>query len=159
MLPIVLDHGEGLRIMNDDEIVVKMVSDGVLTDHIFVDLPFLARHMEIPPLEPVVHLLGDAEEVGGALDDAPPGFDSDRVEQDGKRTEEFGYPTPVVGGVYVGHMQVLQRFGLFQDSVYRLGTDKRFIIFKSNDLRALACHVHSLHRLIGEKTVHPRWRY
>ena len=76
---IVLDQRQGLRIVHDHKIVFEEVAHAVLVNHLFEDFFLDAGEIDLPSLKRVVHLLGDREEIGCALDDAPLGAQTEVV--------------------------------------------------------------------------------
>jgi len=75
LLLVVIDHGQGLWIVDDDPIMIQVVPHGVLVHHPLVDLTLQLAEIDLGPLEGVVDLLRHAEEVRGPLNQSPPRLD------------------------------------------------------------------------------------
>lgn len=96
-LAIVLDERQGLRIVDDDKVVIQLIPEGILVNDVFVDLGLQVREADRGPLQGVVHLLGDAEEVGRTVDSTPAGADSHAAHQQSQRGEQFGDAAAIEG--------------------------------------------------------------
>ncbi len=127
-LPVMGDQRERLRVVDEDHVVVDMVPHGVLVDDVLVDLLLPAGEVDLCPLEGVMKLLCHAEEVRGAVDDAPPGLYAEAVCQERQGREDLGYPAAVVGGVHVQDVHVVERPCLRLDAAYDLFSDVLFVV-------------------------------
>jgi len=133
VLLVVLDHGQRLRIVDDDQVVgLQVVPDGVFVNDLFVDLHLPVAQVDRVPLEGVVHLLGNAEKIRRSLDDPPPGLDPHAVHEKAHGGKELRHPAPVIGRVDVYHMKVLKRFGLIVNPSDRLRPYKLFVVLQPN---------------------------
>ena len=65
---VVLDQGERLRVVHNDEVVIEKVADAILVNHLFENFLFDAGEIDPGALERVVDFLCDREKIGGALD-------------------------------------------------------------------------------------------
>jgi hypothetical protein len=129
-----MDHGERLRIMNDHHIMgFQVIANGVLPNYLFINLHFPIAQVDIIPLEGIVHLLGNAEEIGRSVNDSPSCFNTQAVHEKAHGRKEFRHSSAIVGGINVNHMKPLQRFGLFQDPLDDLSSHEGFIIFQLNN--------------------------
>src|SRR6516165_7616908 len=81
LLAEMADERQRLRIVDDHEVVVEMHPHGVLEHDLLVDLALELAQIDLAALERVVHLFGDAEEVGTTLDHPPAGPNPGGVHQ------------------------------------------------------------------------------
>ena len=134
VFPVIEDHGEGLGIVDDDHVVaVQVVSNGIFMDDALVDILFQVAQVDLFPLEGVVHFFGYAEKIRRSLNDPPPGLDPRAVHEKGQGAQELRHPAPVVGGVYMGDMQMPEGVRFPLDAFDCLRSDQRFIVFESCD--------------------------
>ena len=109
VLFIVIDHREGLGIVNDHQVMtIQVVSDHIFIDHFLIDIHLPITQIDVSTLERVVHLLRDAEKVGGSLDYPPACLDAHAVHQKRQRCQKLSHPTSIIGRVDIGHMEVLE---------------------------------------------------
>ncbi len=121
-LPVMGDHREGLRIVDEDHVVIEVVPHGVLADDPLVDLLLPVGQVDIRSLEGVMELLCHAEEVRRAVHDAPPGPYAEAVHQERQGGEDLRDAAAVVGGVHVQYMHIPERAGFRLDTPYRLSS-------------------------------------
>ena len=62
-LAVMVDHGQGLRVVDDDHVVVQVGPDGIFVYHLFENFLLPVGKVDLPTLQGIVHLFGDAEEV------------------------------------------------------------------------------------------------
>lgn len=130
-LGVVVDQRKRLGIVNYHQVVVEMVADGVIEIHLLVQLQLLFGRDQLPALEGVVHLLGNGEEIGGAVDNPPAGLDSQPVHKQRPGGHDLGHPAAGVSGVHVHEVEVFQRLRLLLDPLHRLLPDERLIVVHS----------------------------
>jgi len=68
--------------MDDHHIMIlQVVSYRIIMDDGLIDFYLTVAQIDLTALEGVVHLLGDAEEIGRPVDDPPVGLDAQIVHQ------------------------------------------------------------------------------
>jgi len=67
ILVVVLNQRQGLRIEDNDVVLVQLAADGILVDDVLVMALFQVCQVDGPALQGVVHFLGDADEVARPL--------------------------------------------------------------------------------------------
>ncbi len=129
------DDRQGLRVVDDHQIMVKMHANGVLEHHLFINVPLHVGEKELVALQGVVHPLGDVEEVGPALNDAPSGGNAGCVHEQGERGQEFRHAAAIVGGVDIDDVHAAQARCLGEDALHRGITDEGAVVLQRRDLQ------------------------
>lgn len=114
--------------MNDDEVMIEVHANRILVNALLVNSLLLFREIDLVALERIVHLLGDAEEVGPALQHALSHPDAQAVHQERQRGQKFGNATAIVGGIDVDDVQVAGALGLCLDARDRLLVNIRLVV-------------------------------
>ena len=91
----------GLRVVDEDEVVVLRELGGVAPVDALVDLAHLVGDLERHPLQAVVEALGDVEEVVVGGQHLPLGLEADVVHQRHERVEDLGHAAAERRGVDV----------------------------------------------------------
>ena len=97
------EHRCGLRIVDDDEVVVAVEQQRVVEHLLEVDALHRRGPLDVGALQAVVHGLGDREELVAAVHHLPVGVDADAAEQRDVRREQLGDAAAVRGRVEVEH--------------------------------------------------------
>ena len=100
----------------------------------FVDLHLTVAQVDLPPLEGVVHLLGDAEKIGRPMDDPPAGLDARAVHQQRQGSQQLCHATAGIGRIDVDHMEMPERFGFLSDPLNLSGSHELLIVFQLHKL-------------------------
>ena len=82
LLLVMMNHRKRLGVMDDHHIVIlQVISYRIILDDGLIDFYLTVAQINLRTLEGVVHLLGDAEEIGRPVDDSPVGLDTQIVHQ------------------------------------------------------------------------------
>ena len=98
---VMLDQGERLRVVHNDEVVIEKVADAILVNHLFEDLFFDLGKIDFSALEGIVHFLCNGEKIGRALNHAPFGAEAKAVHKQRERRDRLGHAAAVVGGIEI----------------------------------------------------------
>ena len=131
LLAEVADKRQGLRVVDDHQIMVEMHAGRVLEHDLLIDVPLQVGEIDLVALKRVVHLLGDAEEVGPALNHAPSGRYAGCVHQQGERRQDLRHAAAVVGGIDIDDVQVAQGRRLGEDPLHRLRADQALEVLET----------------------------
>ena len=101
-------HGRGLRVMDEDEVVVVLQERRVAAVGLQVRLSRLLRKVVACTLQRVVEALRDLEQRGASVDDLPACIHAQVLEQGHRGPQQLGHPASVGGGVDVGDAAALQ---------------------------------------------------
>ena len=96
-----VEQRRGLRVVHDDEVVAIVHQQRVVQDPLEVGPLHVRRPLDVGPLQRVVDLLGDLEELVAAVQDLPLGVDADAAEQRHVGGEQLGDAAAVGGGADV----------------------------------------------------------
>ncbi len=110
-LPHLLEHaqhGAGLGVVHDDEVVLALETEDVLLHRAQVLLGHLAGGGDLHPLQGVVEELGDLEEVGVGLDYLPFRVQAQAAHQGDQGVEYLRHPPAVGGAVDVQDPRALE---------------------------------------------------
>lgn len=66
-LPVMHEHRKRLWVVDDNNVVVNMIADGVLENNFLVNFHLQFGKINIRALKGIMHLLRDAEEIGRTL--------------------------------------------------------------------------------------------
>ena len=117
------EHRRRLRVVHHDVVVVALEEQRVVEHLLEVRALHARRPLDVGALEPVVHGLGDGEELVAAVHHLPVGVDADAAQQRHVGGEQLGDAAAVRGGVDVQHARALQRLRQLADLVDDLGAD------------------------------------
>jgi hypothetical protein len=101
------DQRDRLRVVHNHKIVLKKIADAVLVNHLLEYLLFDLGKIDLGALERVMHLLGDREEIGCALDHPPLGAKTEAVHEQRERGKCLGYAAAVICRIEIRDAQVL----------------------------------------------------
>ena len=87
-----LDQRQWLRVVHDDKIVPDKIAQAVFVNYLLKDFLFDAGKIDLGPLQRIVHLLGDREEIRRALNDPPFGLQLEAVHEQRYRRKHLGHP-------------------------------------------------------------------
>jgi hypothetical protein len=127
-----------------------MVSDSILMDHGLEDPHLSLTQIDLPALESVVHLFGDAEKIRRPMDYPPTGLDAGAVHQERQGGQQRCRAAAAIGRIYMDHMEMLEQPGFLSDPLNRPGTYELLIIFqlreflKTHDLSPLSSSYSSI---------------
>ena len=76
-----------------------------------------------------MHLLGDREEISGALNHAPLGAKTKAVHEQGERRNHLGHAASVIGRIEISHAQAFELPGFLANAVNVLASNERLVIF------------------------------
>jgi hypothetical protein len=125
---LVVDEGDGLGIVNEDDVGLVGQHIGVLAVDLAEEIPVVRRELFPDAVERVVHLLRDVEEPLVALDDVPAGPDAEVLEERQHAQEDLGHAAPDRGRVDVLDGPALEPFGEEAELVDRARADDGGII-------------------------------
>ncbi len=111
------DHGAGLGVVHDDEVVFLVAIGRVLLANREILRLHLVGDGYVHTLQGIVEKLGDGEEIGIALQEVPLRLQSDAAHQRHQRVEQFRHPASVGRAVDVRHPRALQPLREVQDLV------------------------------------------
>jgi hypothetical protein len=98
VLLVMVNHRKRLRIVDDDQIVtVQVISDRVFIDDFFVNPHFSMAQVDLPTLQGIVHLLGDAEEISCPLNHPPACPNPYTVHEESEGGQKLRYPAAIIG--------------------------------------------------------------
>ena len=112
-----LNQGQRLRVVHNDEVVLEKIAHTVLVNHFFENFFFDGGEINPAALERVVHFLRDREKIGCALNDAPLGAQPEAVHEQRERRNRLGYATAVVSGIEIRNAQAFQFGGLLANTM------------------------------------------
>ena len=124
-----LNQGQRLRVVHNDEVVLEKIAHTVLVNHFFENFLFDGGEINPAALERVVHFLRDRGKIGCALNDAPLGAQPEAVHEQRERRNRLGYATAVVSGIEIRNAQAFQFGGLLANTMNGLCSDQWLIIF------------------------------
>jgi len=128
-----LDQRQRLRIMYDHEIVPDEIANAVFINHLFEDFFFDAGKIDLAALQRVMHLFGDREKIGRALNDTPFGLQAETVHEQRHGRKHLGHATAVIGRIEIGYVQIFELPGLLTDTLDFLASNERLVVFNLCD--------------------------
>src|SRR4030095_1166975 len=115
---VMLDQGERLRVVHDDEVVIEKVADAILVNHLLEDIFFDLGKIDFCTLQGIVHFLRDGEKIRSALNHSPLRAQSETIHEQSERRNYFSNAAAVVRGIEIRDAQAFdfsRPFGEFAE--------------------------------------------
>ncbi len=116
------DQPRWLRVVHDHEVPVARKDAGVRLQGRQVEAAVAGRQVDVHPLQAVVQLLGEVEEVVASGEDVPLGFQSQPALERNERGKQLGHTAPVGRRIDMEHSGAPERSGQLLDRADRLLT-------------------------------------